>query len=144
MWWLERPGKRPSLSRCCIRGPLYKSSCDCVPFLWSPISKFVRKIGVRFDFQHRGISFQNDEVMPYADRDLDHGRAWAQFYPIHQARIAVVGARLRLFPRPDNSAQRRTVWLTMQSGTNQSPHPNSLLTGNLTGKFADLGLSKHF
>jgi hypothetical protein len=25
-----------------------------------------------------------------------------------------------------------------------SPHPNSLLTGNLTGKFADLGLSKHF
>jgi hypothetical protein len=27
--------------------------------------------------------------MPYADRDLDYRRAWAQFYPIHQARIAV-------------------------------------------------------
>jgi len=27
--------------------------------------------------------------MPYADRDLNHGRAWAQFYPIYQARIVV-------------------------------------------------------
>ena len=38
----------------------------------------------------------------------------------------------------------RTGWLTMQSTTNRSPHPNSLLTGNLTGNFADSGLLQHF
>jgi hypothetical protein len=32
----------------------------------------------------------------------------------------------------------------MQSAANQSPHPNSLLTGNLTGNFADSGLLQHF
>jgi len=53
------------------------------------MGKFVCKIGAWFDLQHRSIPFQNDEAMPYPDRDLDHGRAWAQFYPIHQAPIAV-------------------------------------------------------
>ena len=32
-----------------------------------------------------------------------------------------------------------TGWLTMQSAANQSPAPNSLLTGNLTGNFAESG-----
>ena len=41
------------------------------------------------DFQHHGIWFQNNEAMPHTDRDLNHRRARAQFYPIHQARIAV-------------------------------------------------------
>jgi hypothetical protein len=27
--------------------------------------------------------------MPHTNRDLGHRRAWAQFYPIHQARIAI-------------------------------------------------------
>src|SRR5262245_57104275 len=74
----NRPlGKRPSRPRRCIRNPLNKSSCGRDPFLRRPISKFVRNVEARFDFQHRGITFQNDEAMPYADRDLDHGRAWA-------------------------------------------------------------------
>lgn len=38
----------------------------------------------------------------------------------------------------------RTGWLMMQSTANQSPHPNSLLTGKLTGNFADSGLSQYF
>jgi hypothetical protein len=34
--------------------------------------------------------------------------------------------------------------LTMQSTANRSPHPNSLLTGKLTGNFADSRLLQHF
>jgi hypothetical protein len=37
--------------------------------------------------------------------------------------------------------QRPTAWLTMQSITNRSPAPKSLLTGKLTGNFAESGPS---
>src|SRR5271166_70293 len=33
-----------------------------------------------------------------------------------------------------------TAWLTMQSDANQSPNPNSLITGKLTGNFENFGL----
>ena len=37
------------------------------------------------------------------------------------------------------SHRERTAWLTMQSAANQSPRQNSLLTGKLTGNFAESG-----
>jgi Asparaginase len=36
------------------------------------------------------------------------------------------------------------LWLTTQSRANRSPRVNSLLTGNLTGNFSNLGLFLRF
>src|SRR5262245_46483073 len=46
--------------------------------------------------------------------------------------------------RGNDTAETSTGWLTMQSGANPSQHPNSLITGNLTGNFRILGLFLRF
>jgi hypothetical protein len=42
-------------------------------------------------------------------------------------------------PKPSGVHRDPTAWLTIQSATNQSPQANSLLTGKITGNFAESG-----
>jgi hypothetical protein len=53
------------------------------------------------------------------------------------ATMSMTIAGLRTYERP-------TAWLRMQSAANQSPPPNSLPTGKLTGNFAESGNSPRF
>jgi len=46
--------------------------------------------------------------------------------------------------RPGNVGSHWTAWWWMQPTSNQSPHPNSLLTAKLTAYFADWGPPRRF
>jgi hypothetical protein len=48
------------------------------------------------------------------------------------------------FCNQDIAHTDRTAWLTMQSAANQSPQANSLLTGKITGNFAETGHPPRF
>src|ERR1700730_7296188 len=53
--------------------------------------------------------------------------------------------KCRTFPRERrHSRKNRYAWLTRQSTANRSPRADSLLTGNLTGNFSNLGLFLRF
>jgi len=52
---------------------------------------------------------------------------------------------IRVIPRDwGNLGSRRTVWWRTQSQSNLSQQQNSLLTGKITGNFADSGLNPQF
>ena len=54
------------------------------------------------------------------------------------ANLSVVASAVYLQP-PEFET---TAWLTMQSTANQSPQANSLLTGKLTGNFAESAIHR--